>query len=258
MAEALAHDARARRARFSVNVLLGLTLSFFSPGFFVSAHSVSVPDPVLVAIRLSAPFRAIRALASPLSTGPRSAPSADSARQERLACRARQAGLHVSHLTARMPNPIARRCKHVDHRDFIGDLRPRCGAARPAACATPSAAASEAWISAEPHGRGSSAASTLAKPADHRAGLVGDRQSIERRALQQAFGRVRQDPAAHRTSRLKPRAKTRRLTASASACAGRRDPEAAARQPALEIGHDRAVRRRPRNGSGRRPASPAR
>ena len=155
MAEALAHHARARRARFSVSVLSVPTLSVLSPGFFVSAHSV--PSPVAASVSR----RAIVAPARPVRRS--ESAQAPTARQEASRLRARQAGQHVSHLTGPMPNPIAPPVKAW----MTGDFRPRrCAAAqragelarrrrrgRPAACSRPTTVSRP------------SAASTLAKPA---------------------------------------------------------------------------------------------
>ena len=78
VAEALAHDALLDAARFSVKVLVGVTLSFFSPVF--SVVSV-IPIPILGRVQRRFVATASR---SPGSTGPEALEAAN-ARQERLA-----------------------------------------------------------------------------------------------------------------------------------------------------------------------------
>ena len=73
-------------------------------------------------------------------------------------------------------------------------------------------------------------------------GLVGD-ASASSAARSSSRSTVAPRSAAARTSRLKLRAKTLRLTASSTAARRRRDPDAAAGQPALEVRDHRAVRR---------------
>ena len=79
------------------------------------------------------------------------------------------------------------------------------------------------------------------KSGDYLTGLAGDRQGLERRARNEAARSGRQGRAERGHPLSKPRAKTLRLTASATAARARCNPDAAAGQPAFEIGHD-AVR----------------
>ena len=116
---------------------------------------------------------------------------------------------------------------------------PFCGARRPPACA----------CRRPPHRRRGSAPGCRPRrspprpwrnPPTTSAGLAGDRQRIERGAFQQPFGLSRQiggDPHVA----LEAAGKTLRLTAS-SMRAGRGDPDAAAGQLALDVGHGLAVR----------------
>ena len=130
----------------------------------------------------------------------------------------------------------------------------RAGAAAPASLATPSAPASAACSEAD---------DAVAGERRLDLGEAGRDQSRPcrrwpaRRARRApaAARSGRRDPASRATSRLKPRAKTLRATASFSVARVGRDPESAARQLALEVGHH-ARPARPRSGSARRPASP--
>ena len=73
-------------------------------------------------------------------------------------------------------------------------------------------------------------------------GLARDRERIERRAFEQAARSARSDRAGRECPRLKPFAKDLRFDASASSSRVAADPQAAARQIALNV---RQPRRRP-------------
>ena len=234
---------------FSVSVLVEPTLSFFSPVFsVVSAIPISILNSRISGLRRYhqlAP-RGFGRFAHRIRRRQADLPG-PVRKQSSRAARARNASLsgpasRAACTTFDRPNAKSNCARGKAAITAISAASSRRLPRRMRACARRRARLRRACRSRDRLRSRASARSALPKPIATRPALWRWPARRARRCCEQPLGPLERDRGATRTSRLKLRAKPCAGSRVVERLPVRRDPDAAAGQPALEIGHDRAVR----------------